>query len=364
MRYAKLGNTGLIVSRLAFGAMTFTAGDRRMKSIFKTEPAVANALVGRALDAGINFFDTADIYAFGQSEQILGAALKGRRDEVVNATKAGVRSGANLLRAGLSRRHIQWSVDQSLKRLGTDWIDVYIAHKDDVFTPIEETLAALDAVVQAGKVRYIGFSNWPAWKVAASMEIQKANNLAPFTHGQMYYSLVGRDVEYEIIPMMKRYGLGLTVWSPLASGFLAGKYNRENMADPENRLSGFDGPPFDRELGFQLVERMRAMAVDHGAPVSQIALAWLLAKNDVTSVILGASKLDQLEDNLGAVDLVLAPAELAELNGAIRSPEIYPHWLTKSMTDIMTAEALERKLNTATCVPGDRQGIDGVSPSQ
>jgi aryl-alcohol dehydrogenase-like predicted oxidoreductase len=348
---------------LAFGAMTFTAGDRRMKSIFKTEPAVANALVGRALDAGINFFDTADIYAFGQSEEILGAALKGRRDEVVIATKAGVRSGANLFRAGLSRRHIQWSVDHSLKRLGTDWIDVYIAHKDDVFTPLEETLAALDAVVRAGKVRYIGFSNWPAWKVAASMEIQKANNLAPFTHGQMYYSLVGRDVEYEIIPMMKRYGLGLTVWSPLASGFLSGKYNRENMADPENRLSGFDGPPFDRELGFQLVERMRAMAADHGATVSQIALAWLLAKNDVTSVILGASKLEQLEDNLGAVDLVLTPAELAELNGAIRSPEIYPHWLTKSMTDMMTAEALERKLNTATCVPEDRQGIDGVSPS-
>lgn len=174
MQYTTLGNTGLVVSRLAFGAMTFTAGDRSLGAVYKTDAEAAEALVGRALDAGINFFDTADAYASGQSERT-GEALRTRRDEVVIATKVGFRSGTPLTQVGLSRRHILWSVDQSLKRLGTDWIDVYIAHKEDPHTPLEETLTALDAVVRAGKVRYIGFSNWSAWKAAAALEIQKAN---------------------------------------------------------------------------------------------------------------------------------------------------------------------------------------------
>ena len=199
MQYALLGNTGLTVSRLAFGAMTFTAGNKALGAIYKVGADLAGELVGRALDAGINFFDTADGYAGGESEAMLGAALKPHRDEVIIATKVGFRTGPSLTRAGLSRRHILWSVDQSLKRLGTDWIDVYIAHREDPYTPLEETLAALDAVVRAGKVRYLGFSNWSAWKVAAALEIQRANGLAPFTHGQMYYSLVGRDVERDVI---------------------------------------------------------------------------------------------------------------------------------------------------------------------
>ncbi|MGH8169929.1 MAG: aldo/keto reductase, partial [Steroidobacteraceae bacterium] len=260
MQYALLGNTGLTVSRLAFGAMTFTAGNKDIGAVYKVGAELAAELVGRALEAGINFFDTADGYAGGESEAMLGAALKPHRDQVVIATKVGFRTGPVLTRAGLSRRHILWSVDQSLKRLGTDWIDVYIAHREDPHTPLEETLAALDAVVRAGKVRYLGFSNWSAWKAAAALEIQKANGLAPFTHGQMYYSLLGRDVERDVIPMMRRYGLGLTVWSPLASGFLSGKYTRETLSDPNNRLSGFDILPFDKEAGFRLVERMRAIA--------------------------------------------------------------------------------------------------------
>jgi aryl-alcohol dehydrogenase-like predicted oxidoreductase len=213
MQYALLGNTGLAVSRLAFGAMTFTQGNKNLAAVYKVGAKLADELVGQALDAGVNLFDTADGYAGGESETLLGAALKQRRDQVVIATKVGFRSGPPTTQSGLSRRHILWSVDQSLRRLGTEWIDIYIVHREDPFTPIEETVEALDTVVRAGKVRYLGFSNWSAWKVAAALEMQRARGLAPFTHGQMYYSLLGRDVERDVIPMMRRYGLGLTVWS-------------------------------------------------------------------------------------------------------------------------------------------------------
>ncbi|MGH8017665.1 MAG: aldo/keto reductase [Opitutaceae bacterium] len=303
MHYSTLGSSGLVVSRLAFGAMTFTAGNKDMSTVFKVGAELADQLVGRALDAGVNLFDTADGYAGGESETLLGRALKSRRSEVVIATKVGFCTGPPLTQAGLSRRHILWSVDQSLQRLATDWIDLYIVHREDPFTPLEETLAALDATVRAGKVRYLGFSNWPAWRVAAAMEIQKANGFAPFTHRQMNYSLLGRDVERDIIPALRHYGLGLTVWSPLASGFLSGKYTRESLSDPDNRYSGFDILPFDKERGFALVERMREIARTHEASVPQVALAWLLGRDAVSSVILGASKLHQLEDNLGAGDV-------------------------------------------------------------
>jgi aryl-alcohol dehydrogenase-like predicted oxidoreductase len=343
MHYTTLGNTGLVVSRFAFGAMTFTAGNKDIGAIYKVGGDLADQLVGRSLDAGINFFDTADAYAGGESETLLGRALKSRRDSVIIATKVGFRSGTTLTQAGLSRRHILWSVDQSLKRLGTDWIDVYLAHREDVFTPLEETLAALDATVKAGKVRYLGFSNWSAWKVAAALEIQRANGLAPFTHGQMNYSLLGRDVERDVIPMMRRYGLGLTVWSPLASGFLSGKYTRENLADPNNRFSGFDILPFDKEKGFALVERMRQLASSHRASVAQIAIAWLLAKNAVSSVILGASKLHQLDDNLGAMDVKLSASEVADLDAATALPDVYPNWFTERIAvDQPLAKALQK----------------------
>ncbi|HEV7310476.1 aldo/keto reductase [Ensifer sp.] len=342
MQYTTLGNTGLAVSRLAFGAMTFTAGDRSIGAIYKTDAEAADALVGQALDAGINFFDTADAYASGQSERILGQALKARRDDVVIATKVGFRTGTPLTRSGLSRRHILWSVDQSLQRLGTDWIDVYIVHKEDPHTPLEETLLALDAVVRSGKVRYIGFSNWSAWKVAAALEIQKANGLAPFTHGQMHYSLLGRDVERDVIPMMRRYGLGLIVWSPLASGFLSGKYTRDTLGDPDNRYSGFDILPFDKEQGFRLVERMRVIAGGHGASVAQVAIAWLLAKRAVTSVLLGASKPQQLKDNLGAAALALTEADISALDAATVPAPVYPNWFIDNLVDQPLVQAVAR----------------------
>jgi aryl-alcohol dehydrogenase-like predicted oxidoreductase len=346
MQYSLLGNTGLTVSRLAFGAMTFTAGNKDIGAVYKVGADLAGELVGRALDAGINFFDTADGYAGGESEAMLGAALKPHRDKVVIATKVGFRTGPPLTRAGLSRRHILWSVDQSLKRLGTDWIDVYIAHREDPHTPIEETLAALDAVVRAGKVRYLGFSNWSAWKAAAALEIQKANGLAPFTHGQMYYSLVGRDVERDVIPMMRRYGLGLTVWSPLAFGFLSGKYTRQTLSDPNNRLSGFDVLPFDKERGFELVEQMRTIAGAHEASVAQVALAWLLARQGVTSVIVGSTRLSQLDDNLKAVAVTLTAAQVAELDAATHLAPVYPNFFTDSLAvDRPVVEAIGQGAN-------------------
>jgi aryl-alcohol dehydrogenase-like predicted oxidoreductase len=340
MQYAHLGNTGLIVSRVAFGAMTFTAGNKDIGAIYKVGAKLADELVGRSLDAGINFFDTADGYAGGESESLLGAALKPHRDEVVLATKVGFRTGKVLTQAGLSRRHILWSVDQSLQRLGTDWIDVYIVHREDPHTPLEETLAALDAVVRAGKVRYLGFSNWSAWKVAAALEIQKASGLAPFTHGQMHYSLLGRDVERDVIPMMRRYGLGLTVWSPLSSGFLSGKYSRETLKTPGNRFADFDLLPFDKEHGFEVVELMRPIAAAHQASVAQVAIAWLLARSAVASVLVGASKLAQLEDNLGAAQLQLSSAELAALDEATALAPVYPNWFIDRLAD----QALEAAL--------------------
>ena len=330
MLYSRLGDTGLIVSRLSLGTMTFTQGAGNA-AIAKTSAGDAAAMVDRAIDAGINFFDTADVYAGGESETLLGQALGNRRDEVVIATKAGWRTGAPLNRSGLSAAHLHWSIDASLKRLGMDHVDVYVAHRDDANTPLEETLMALDAIVRAGKARYLGVSNWSAWKVAAAIELQRANGWAPFSHVQMMYSLLGRGIEHEVLPMLRRYGLGLTAWSPLAGGFLSGKYTRETLADPDNRLSGFDMIPFDKDKGFALVETLRSIGEAHGASVAQIALAWVLASKQVSSVIIGASKLPQLDDNIAAADVVLTADELALL-GSVTRPEMqYPAWVTRAV---------------------------------
>jgi aryl-alcohol dehydrogenase-like predicted oxidoreductase len=320
MQYTRLGDSGLIVSRLAFGTMTFTQSSHRLASVYKVGAELADELVGCALDAGVNFFDTADVYANGESERILGAALKPHRDKVILATKVGFRSTKQLLRTGLSRRHIMMSVDESLQRLGTDWIDLYIAHREDPFTPLEETLEAFDAVVRAGKVRYLGFSNWSAWQAAAALEIQKANGLARFTHGQLYYSLLGRETERDMVPMMRRYGLGMTVWSPLAYGFLSGAYSREDLSKPDNRFSNFDMLQFDKEKGFALLDVMRGIAAERGCTVAQVALAWLLSKESVTSILLGATKLHQLEENLGVVDVQLTNEDLNALDTATALP--------------------------------------------
>lgn len=344
MLYSRLGDTGLIVSRLTLGTMTFGAGSGNA-AIARTREPEAAALVGRALDAGVNSFDTADIYSGGESEEMLGRLLKPRRDEVVIATKAGWRTGQPLNRSGLSAAHLHWSIDQSLRRLGTGHVDLYIAHRDDTHTPLEETLQALDTIVKHGKARYLGVSNWSAWKIAAAMELQRANGWAPFTHVQMYHSLLGRATEHEIWPMLRRYGLGFTAWSPLAGGFLSGKYTRENLKDPDNRLSGFDMIPFDKEVGFKLVERMRGIAAAHDASVAQVALAWTLSKATVSSVLIGASKMSQLDDNLAAVDLVLTAEEVADLDKATREA---PNFVT-GVTMVPDAPIV----NALAAKPGD-----------
>ena len=339
MQHTTLGNTGLVVSRLAFGAMTFSSGNRDLPSVYKVEEAVADRLVGQALDAGVNFFDTADVYARGQSEEILGRALASRRTEVVIATKVGGRTGKGLNDAGLSRRHIMASVDSSLRRLGTDWIDVYLVHRFDPNTPMEETLAALDAVVRAGKVRYIGFSNWSAWQVSAAMEMMRANGLTPFTHGQMYYSILGRDIEHEFVPMLRRYGLGLTTWSPLSGGALTGKY-RKGAPDGGARLQTMDMMPIDQAVADAALDRLDAIAGERNATVAQVALAWLLAKPHVTSVILGAAKPAQLEDNLGAAAIALTADEVAAFDAATAAAAPYPAWFLQRYGDRVLDRAL------------------------
>jgi aryl-alcohol dehydrogenase-like predicted oxidoreductase len=326
MQYTQLGSTGLIVSRLALGGSTFTSGDKSLGAFYKVGPELADELVGKALDAGVNYFDTADVYASGQSEELLGAALKPHRNRIVLSTKVGNRGAGNreVLHSGLSRRHILWSVDQSLKRLGTDWIDYYVVHRTDPFTPLEETLEALDAVVKAGKVRYIGYSNWPAWQAAAAMAEQKAKGVARFTHGQMYYSLLGRDVERDTVAMMRHFGIGMTVWSPLAYGFLAGKYTAEDMKQDDNRFAQFDWLKFDREQAFALLPILEELAAAKNCSMAQLAIAWLLTRPTVDSVLLGATKTHQLEDNLGAIDVLLDADDLARLDGATKIAPIYP----------------------------------------
>lgn len=343
MQYIRLGNTGLIVSRFAFGTMTF-GSDPRFPTVAKVALDAAKAMIDRALDAGVNFLDTADGYSGGESEVYLGKFLGPRRKDVVVATKVGFRAGDPITQAGLSRRHIFEACDSSLKKIGTDWIDLYIVHKVDAFTPVEETLEALNDLVRAGKVRYVGFSNWPAWQAAWALAIQQERGWARFTSGQMYYSLLTRDLEHDFVPFLNATGTGMTVWSPLAGGFLSGKYTRESFQQKEkeagNRLAGFDFIPFDKEAGFRLVEKMREIGHSHGASVAQVALAWLLAKPFVTSVILGATKMTQLEDNLQAMDVKLLDSELAILDQMSAPPLQYPAWFTAATTDPKHKDAL------------------------
>jgi aryl-alcohol dehydrogenase-like predicted oxidoreductase len=297
-------------------------------------------MIHRAFDAGVNFFDTADGYSGGEAERYLGEFLGEKRKDAVVATKAGFRSGAPITQAGLSRRHILEGCESSLKKLNTDWIDLYIVHRYDVYTPMEETLEALNDLVRAGKVRYIGFSNWPAWRAAAALEIQRARGWAQFTSGQMYYSLLGRDLDHEFVPFLRATGTGMTVWSPLAGGFLSGKYARDVEVSKEDRFSGFNFIPFDKEDAYRLIDEMRVIGQAHGASVAQIALAWLLAKPYVTSVIIGASKMSQLEDNLKAADVQLREPELAKLDEMTALPVIYPNWFNERTVDAPHKQAL------------------------
>lgn len=308
MRYSKLGHSGLVVSKLAFGTMTLGAAWAGPLAAFDSKDS--DALVGQALDAGINFFDTADIYHKGESEILLGKALGGRRNEAVIATKVGMRTGPTLADAGLASRHIHASIDASLTRLGTDHVEVYICHRPDALTPLEETLEALDAVVRAGKARYIGFSNWPAWLAAKAVAMQRANGLARFVTGQMYYSLIARDIEHDYAPMAQDAGIGTMVWSPLSSGFLSGKYTREDPEGANGRLNTMDLLPFDREQGYGVVDALRTIADARSVPVAAVALAWVLDRPTISTAIIGFTSAAQFDANLAAADLALTAEEI------------------------------------------------------
>lgn len=343
MQYTRLGDTGLIVSRLAFGAMTFgSAKGTIFEGISKVDQNLANDLVAKALDSGINHFNTADVYTGGQSEEFLAKALGSRRKDVVISTKVGFRSGEALVHQGLSRHHILSSADDSLRRLNTDYIDVYLVHRLDPLTPVQETAEALNSLVQAGKVRYVGFSNWNAWIAAKTVGLQRELGLARFKAAELYYSLVGRDLEQELVPFVKDAGIGVFVWSPLAGGFLSGKYSRENPKGDGGRLTSFDMLPYDKEKGYQVVDRLRAIGSAHSATPAQVALAWVLSKPFVSSVLLGANKFSQLEDNLGAANLQIREEDLAALDQLTAAAPPYPNFFNDRVVDEPVRQALSR----------------------
>jgi aryl-alcohol dehydrogenase-like predicted oxidoreductase len=341
MQYTRLGNSGLVVSRLAFGVMTFGHDQGPMGAVWKTGQEEANALVQRSLDAGVNFFDTADGYAGGQSEVMLGKALGARRKDVILSTKIGFRTGTPITQAGGSMRHILNSAEECLKRLGTDYLDLLSIHRFDAYTPFEESARALENLISRGLVRYVGFSNFTAWQAAKFLGIQNARGYAPFIAAQMYYSLVGRDLENEVVPFCQDAGIGIVVWSPLASGFLSGRYTRQDPTGGKGRLSEFDILHIDKEKGYNLIDRMHQIASGHKATVAQIALAWLLSKAYVSTILLGASKLSQLEDNLGAANIQLSEKELAELDAFTAPAPLYPNWFQAFATDAVVRDALE-----------------------
>jgi len=348
MQYSRLGETGLVVSRLALGSMTFgSSANPTFASVYKVDQAGADALVGHAIDAGINFFNSADVYADGESERMLGKAIGARRKDVVIATKVGNRMGPALIETGLSRRHLLAAAEGSLKRLGTDYIDVYLVHKVDTLTPVEETIEALEDLVRQGKVRYVGFSNWPAWMAATAIGIQRARGWTQFRAAEMYYSLVGRDLEHEVVPLCRDAGVGVMVWSPLAGGFLSGKYTRTKpKGESGDRLGGLDFIPYDRERGHQVVDLLQSLAAGRGASPAQIALAWLLTRPAVSSILVGASKMSQLENNLAATNVTLDAGELAQLDAATTPTVPYPHWFTPRVADARAHAALGIQLAT------------------
>lgn len=325
MKYNLLGNTGVLVSEIGLGAMTFGGGGQW--GVFGSlEEQDAARLVGQALDAGVNFFDTSNIYAGGRSEEILGKALGAKRQDVIIATKVRGRTGSGPNDLGLSRLHIMRQVEESLKRLGTDYIDLYQIHNPDQLTDWEETLRALDDLVRSGKVRYIGSSNMTGWELMKARSISRELGLHAFKSSQSYYSLAGRDIEREIIPVLKDQNMGLLVWSPLAGGFLSGKYARTRTGNSEDRHTKFAFPPVDVDKAYSIIDVLEDIAKTRESTVARIALAWVLNQPAVTSVIVGAKRPDQLQDNLEASGIVLTDDELARLDEVSRLPIEYPAW--------------------------------------
>ncbi|HTU72103.1 MAG TPA: aldo/keto reductase [Trebonia sp.] len=334
MKYRLLGRTGVWVSEISLGTMTFGgAGHPMYRHMGALGQQEADQLVGAALEAGVNFIDTADAYADGESEELLGQAIGRRRRDVVLATKLLAPVGPGPNDQGLSRLHVMRALEDSLRRLGTDYIDLYQIHNYDHITPLEETLSALDDAVRQGKVRYIGSSNLAAWQLSKALGISAQHGLANFVANQAHYSLVSRDAERDLVPLAEDAGLSLTVWSPLAGGFLSGKFDRGGVTaeqDSRRASAGRDFVRFDEEAGFKVVDVLRTVAARHQASAARVAIAWLLAQRAVTSVIVGARKLEQLTDNIAASGLSLSEQDLAQLDQVSRPPAAYPNWIQEA----------------------------------
>jgi aryl-alcohol dehydrogenase-like predicted oxidoreductase len=331
LKYNKLGSSGIIVSRMGVGTVTFGTGTVVPGFVNRIDQQHADRIVAKTLDAGINFFDTADAYSNGESESVLGRALGSRRNEAVIATKARARIGVGVLGTGLSYRQILLAAEGSLRRLGTDWIDLYQPHLPDPVTPLEETVRALEHLVRDGKVRYIGLSNFPAWKAARFLGIQERLQYRSLVGAQMYYSLLERDLENECVPFYREANIGVQVWSPLASGFLSGKYTRENPRPEHGRRNAFPMPPLhDLERAYNIVEELRRVAAAHAATPAQVAIAWILRRDWVSTVLLGASDEEQLDQNIKAIDLQLTNDEAARLDAISKPSEPFPSWYVNS----------------------------------
>lgn len=346
MRYNRLGKTGLFVSELCLGTMTFGGGEGIWGKIGNLQQQESERLIARSLEAGINFIDTADVYASGVSETITGQALKNlkvKREEVVIATKVFGETGAGPNGRGASRAHILDGIKASLKRLQLDHIDLYQIHGFDPATPVEETVRALETLVAQGLVRYVGVSNWSAWQIMKGMGIADRLGFSRFASLQAYYTIAGRELEREIIPMLKSEGVGLMVWSPLAGGLLSGKYGRDRSGEDGSRRVDFDFPPVDLDRAYPVIDAMRKIADGRSCTVAQIALAWLLHQPQVTTIIIGAKRPDQLNDNLAAVDIELSADELATLNDVSALPIEYPAWMFARQGEVRAKQLAEEK---------------------
>lgn len=333
MKYNLLGNTGLKVSELCLGTMTF-GGSGRFAAVGTLGQEAIDGLVKTALDAGVNFIDTANVYSFGLSEELTGQAIRNvgvNRDDLVIATKVFRPMGAGPNEQGLSRKHIMQQAEASLKRLKTDYIDLYQIHAFDPLTPMEETLDVLNDLVRSGKVRYIGASNLAAWQLMKALSYSAYNRVARFVSLQAHYTLVSREMERELIPLLNDQKVGLMVWSPLTGGLLSGKYKR-GQAPEEGRLAGYDIIPVNKEKAFDILDVLHPMAQAKGVTVAQIALAWLLHRPVVTTVIVGANKPEQLADNLASVKVEFTADEMQRLDQVSRLTEEYPGWLLERTT--------------------------------
>ncbi len=329
MNYRLLGRTGLFVSEICLGTMTW-GGKGRFQIVGKLGLEDAKAQLRTAFDAGVNFVDTADVYSEGESERLLGAAIRELglpREELVVATKVRIRMGEAPNRVGLSRVNIVNALDASLQRLGLDHVDLYQVHGVDFLTPMEETLRALEDMVRSGRVRHIGVSNHAAWQIMKALGISERRGWSRFESIQAYYSIAGRDLEREVVPLAQDQQLGILVWSPLAGGLLSGKFSADSHGPEGARRTTFDFPPVDRDRAFRCVDAMRPMAQAHGVSVARIALAWTLQQPGIASVIVGAKSVEQLQDNIASSDLRLSQDELAELDRASALPPEYPGWM-------------------------------------